>query len=128
MSNSKRVTLVFFNKWGHKGLTPEMEKKLGALMKDNQSSHCSIGSKIICWHCNTQLHHTIKKSPYHVTFGQLPCCKISNLPIAPELLDTLHTEDELLKVLGVHDDEHLDNEPPILAGGKADDDANIPSD
>ena len=85
---------------GVERLNRTLENKLSSWMAENNSKHWSIGCKIICWHYNTQIHRTIgNKSPYHVTFGQLPRCGISNFPLSTELLDSLHTEDELMAVL-----------------------------
>ena len=39
-------------------------------------------------------------SPYQVVFGQKPRCGISNLPLDPEFLKKLATEEQLLKACG----------------------------
>ena len=90
-------------------------------MAENNSKHWSIGCKIICWRYNTQIHRTIgNKSPYHVTFGQLLRCGISNFPLSTELLDSLHTEDELMAVLEPpnNNNEFLRNDEREEAQGK----------
>ena len=72
-----------------------IQKKLGAWMKENKSTQWSIGCKIAQWRYNTQVHHTLRDSPYHLTFGQHPRVGISNLPIASEILQNLVTEADL---------------------------------
>ena len=64
-------------------------------MKENKSTQWSIGCKIAQWRYNTQVHHTLQDSPYHLTFGQHPRVGISNLPIASEILQNLVTEADL---------------------------------
>jgi hypothetical protein len=75
-----------------------IQKKLGTWMKENKSKHWSIGCKIVQWCYNTQIHQTLKDSPYHLTFGQQPRVGISNLPISSEVLKKLVTEAELIDV------------------------------
>jgi hypothetical protein len=73
-----------------------IQKKLGVWMKENKSTQWSIGCKITQWHYyNTQVHHTLRDSPYHLTFGQHPRVGILNLPIASEILQNLVTEADL---------------------------------
>ena len=72
-----------------------VQKKLGAWMKENSTKHWSIGCKICQWRYNTQVHQTIKDTPYHLTFGQNPRVGISNLPLSSEILDNLVTEANL---------------------------------
>ncbi len=57
-----------------------IQKKLGAWMKENKHTQWSIGCKIAQWRYNTHIHHTLRDSSYHLTFGQHPCVGISNLP------------------------------------------------
>ena len=63
-----------------------VQKKLGAWMKENKTKHWSIGCKIAQWRYNTQVHQTLRDSPYHLTFCQHPCVGISNLPLSSEIL------------------------------------------
>jgi hypothetical protein len=65
-------------------------------MKENNSKHWAIGCKIVQWRYNTQEHRTLKDTAYHLTFGQHPCVGISNIPIAPDILNKLSTESELI--------------------------------
>ena len=76
-------------------------------MRDNSTTRWSVGCKLVQWQYNTQIHRTVgNKSPYQLCFGQLPRCGISNLPLSSELLDTLHTEDELNALLHTNQLEH----------------------
>ena len=72
-----------------------VQKKLGAWMKENKTKHWSIGCKIVQWRYNTQVHQTLRDTPYHLTFGQHPRVGISNLPLSSEILKNLATEAEL---------------------------------
>jgi hypothetical protein len=72
-----------------------IQKKLGTWMKENKSTQWSIGCKIAQWCYNTQVHHTLQDSPYHLTFGQHPCVGISNLPLLLKILQNLVTEADL---------------------------------
>jgi hypothetical protein len=47
------------------------------------------------WRYNTQVHQTLRDTPYHLTFGQHPCVGISNLPLSSEILKNLVTEANL---------------------------------
>jgi hypothetical protein len=49
-----------------------VEPKIGAWLKDNNSTAWSVGCKIIRWRYNTHYHKGTKKTPYEVTFGQPP--------------------------------------------------------
>lgn len=64
-------------------------------MKSNNSKHWSVGCKIAQWRINTQIHQTLKDTPYHLTYGQHPRVGISNLPVAESVLAKLRTEAEL---------------------------------
>ena len=70
-------------------------KKLGAWMKENKTKHWSIGCKIAQWRYNTQVHQTLRDTPYHLTFGQHPRVGISNLPLSSEILKNLASEANL---------------------------------
>jgi hypothetical protein len=72
-----------------------VQKKLGAWIKENKTKHWSIGCKIAQWRYNTQVHQTLRDTPYHLTFGQHPCVGISNLQLSSEILKNLVTEAEL---------------------------------
>jgi hypothetical protein len=72
-----------------------VQKKLGGWMKTNNSKHWSVGCKIVQWRINTQIHQTLKDTPYHLTFSQHPRVGISNLPVAESVLAKLRTEAEL---------------------------------
>ena len=67
-------------------------------MKTNNSKHWSIGCKIVQWRINTQIHDTLKDTPYHLTYGQHPRVGISNLPVSTAILEKLATEAELQDV------------------------------
>jgi hypothetical protein len=72
-----------------------MQKKLGAWMKENNSTHWAIGCKICQWWYNNQVYQTINDTPYHLTYGQHPQIGISNLPLAPSVLNNLSTVADL---------------------------------
>jgi hypothetical protein len=64
-------------------------------MKENKTKHWSIGCKIAQWRYNTQVHQTLRDTPYHLTFGQHPRVGISNLPLSSEILKNLASEANL---------------------------------
>jgi hypothetical protein len=72
-----------------------VQKKLGAWMKENNSTHWAIGYMIMQWRYNAQVHQTLKDTPYHLTYGQHFCVGISNLPLSPLVLENLSTEADL---------------------------------
>ena len=96
---------------GVERLNQTIEIKIGAWMKDNKTKHWSVGCKICCWRYNTQIHRVLGgKTPYHVTYGQVPRCGISTLPLDTVLLDTLYTETQLNDVVsryGGHDGDEM---------------------
>ena len=93
---------------GVERLNRTIEHKLGHWMRANNTTRWSIGCKIVTWRYNTQIHTTIgKKSPYHITFGQIPRCGISNLPLSTELLENFATEEQLASLLHNRDLENL---------------------
>jgi hypothetical protein len=67
-------------------------------MKENKSTHWSIRCKVAQWRYNTQIHHTLWDSPYHLNFGQQPHFGISNLPILSEILNNLVNKAELIDI------------------------------
>ncbi len=75
-----------------------VQKKLAGWIKTNNTQHWLIGFKIVQWRINTQVHQTIKDTPYHLTYGQHPWVGISNLPVSAEILANLRTEAELQDV------------------------------
>jgi hypothetical protein len=75
-----------------------VQKKLGGWMKTNNSQHWLIGCKIVQWRINTQVHQTIKDTPYHLTYGQHPRVGISNLPVSADILANMRTEAKLQDV------------------------------
>jgi len=76
-----------------------VQKKLGGWMKTNNSTHWSIGCKLVQWRINTQVHQTLKDTPYRLTYGMHPRVGLSNLPISNEILSKLVTEAELNDVI-----------------------------
>jgi hypothetical protein len=88
-----------------------VQKKLGGWMKTNNSNHWSIGCKMVQWRINTQVHQTLKDTPYHLTYGQHPRVGISNLPVTANILATLVTEGQLHDVYSqMFPSTHGDNE------------------
>ena len=59
-----------------------VQNKLGGWMKTNNSNNWAIGYRIAMWRINTQVHQTIKDTPYHLTYGQQPRVGISNSPVS----------------------------------------------
>jgi hypothetical protein len=80
---------------GFERVNQTVQKKLGAWVKENNSTHWAIGCKICQWRYNTQVYQAIKVTPYHLSYGQHPRVGISNLPLAPLVLDNLSTEADL---------------------------------
>jgi hypothetical protein len=83
---------------GVKRVNQMVQKKLGGWMKTNNSQHWLIGCKIDQWRINTQVHQTIKDTPYHLTYGQHSRVGISNLPVSADILANLRTEAQLQDV------------------------------
>ncbi len=50
------------------------------------------------WRINTQVHQTLKDTPYHLTYGTHPQVGISNLPVSEDVLAKLVTDGELQDV------------------------------
>ena len=76
-----------------------VQQKLHAWMKRHNSTAWSVGCKMVQWQINTQFHETIKDTPYRLTYGQTPRIGISDMPLDPQFLSNLQTEEELNKVL-----------------------------
>jgi len=89
-----------------------VQTKLGGWMKTNNSQHWSIGCKIVQWRINTQLHVTIKDTPYHLTYGQHPRVGISNLPVSAAVLQNLSTEAQLQDI---YSSMNVDGVPALLS-------------
>jgi hypothetical protein len=83
---------------GVKRVNQTVQKKLAGWMKTNNSQHWLIGCKIVQWRINTQVHQTIKDTPYHLTYGQHPRVGISNLTVSAEILANLRMEAKLQDV------------------------------
>jgi hypothetical protein len=49
-----------------------VQKKLGAWIKENNSTHWAIGCKICQWRYNNHVHQTIKDTPYHLFMVSIP--------------------------------------------------------
>jgi hypothetical protein len=75
-----------------------VQRKLGGWMKTNDTTHWSVGCKIVQWRVNTQFHCTLKDTPYHLVYGMHPRVGISNLPISQSVLNKLVTEAQLNEV------------------------------
>ena len=84
---------------GVERLNQTVQRRLAAWMKDTSSRKwATVGIKLVQWTINTSFTKSIKKVPYELAFGQSPGCGISQLPIAPELLGKIQTEDALVGV------------------------------
>ena len=75
-----------------------VQQKLHAWMKRHNSTAWSVGCKMVQWQINTQFHETIKDTPYRLTYGQTPRIGISDMPLDPQFLSNLQTEEELNKI------------------------------
>ena len=82
-------------------------------MKLNNSTHWSNGYSKVASQVNTQYHHTERNVPCILTFGHQPRIGISNPPLDPAILGTLHTEVELNWVTNLNhsliDDPAIEN-------------------
>ena len=78
-----------------------VQKKLGNWMETNKSKKWSIGCKFVAWLYNTSYHNAIKNLPFVLVFGHQPKVGISNLPIDPNVLNTLATEADLNDIIQV---------------------------
>ena len=78
-----------------------VQKKLGNWMETNKSKKWSIGCKFVAWLYNTSYHNAVKNLPFVLVFGQQPKVGISNLPIDPNVLNTLATEADLNDIIQV---------------------------
>ena len=86
-----------------------VEEKISNWMHENNSKHWAQSLPFIQWRCNTQIHRGIgNRTPYHLMFGQHPQVGISSLPISHELLESLATETEVNRCLGLEDDVPLE--------------------
>lgn len=115
---------------GVERLNQTVQRRLAAWMKDSGSKNWSVGCKFVQWALATAYHTGVKHTPYELAFGQKPSCGLSNLPIAPQLLQSLATEQqlaELLNELGLQrefeeTDEvggHFQEQPPAAAPAAA---------
>ena len=87
-----------------------VENKLGAWMKDNNSTKWSVGCKIVQWRINTQINRAVgNKTPYYLAFGQKPRVGISNLPLSEGLLNSLSNERQLNRTFDNDDADDADN-------------------
>lgn len=78
-----------------------VQKKLGNWMETNKSKKWSIGCKFVMWLYNTSYHNAVKSLPFVLVFGHQPKVGISNLPIDPNVLNTLATEADLNDIIQV---------------------------
>ena len=78
-----------------------VQKKLGNWMETNKSKKWSIGCKFVAWLYNTSYHNAVKNLPFVLVFGHQPKVGISNLPIDPNVLNTLATEADLNDIIQV---------------------------
>jgi hypothetical protein len=108
---------------GVKRVNQTVQKKLGGWMTTNNSMHWSIGCKIAQWRINTQVHQTLKDTPFCLVYGMNSHVGISNLPILKNILNALVTEaglndmishlDKDLAAVGDVGSESLVASPPI---------------
>ncbi|KAL1529671.1 hypothetical protein AB1Y20_000612 [Prymnesium parvum] len=84
---------------GVERLNQTVQRRLAAWMKDTGSKNWSVGCKLVQWTLVTSYHTGVKQTPYELAFGQKPSCGLSSLPVSPELLRTLATEQDLSNLL-----------------------------
>ena len=72
-----------------------VQEKLGAWMSDTGSRRWSVGCRFVQWRYNTQKHHTIRETLYHLMYGQLSHVGIASLHLDQNLLVSLATEAQL---------------------------------
>ena len=113
---------------GVERLNRTVEAKLSKWCKDNKSNHwATVGRMMVRWQVNTEQTSATGQMPYESTYGQKPKVGISDIPLEPELLESLSTEAELLSALG-SESAHLEDVtlsaasppkvlPPSRAGG-----------
>ena len=95
-----------------------VEEKVSNWMHENNSKHWAQSLPFIQWRCNTQIHRGIgNRTPYHLMFGQNPQVGISSLPISQELLESLATETEVNRCLGLEDDVPLEESRIVSSSG-----------
>jgi hypothetical protein len=95
-----------------------VEEKISNWMHENNSKRWAQSLPFIQWRCNTQIHRGIgNRTPYHLMFGQHPQVGISSLPISQELLESLATETEVNRCLGLDDDVPLEESRIISTSG-----------
>ena len=94
---------------GIEGRNRTAEERLGALMSQFNSTRWAILCKLVQWIMNTSKHTAMKKVPYHALTGQNPQSGLFCFPMAPALLNALHSEAELLIALGIDGETSLEN-------------------
>ena len=90
-----------------------VQRKLGGWMKTNNSNNWAIGCRIAMWRINTQVHQTIKDTPYHLTYCQQPRVGISNLPVSADILQRLSMEAELQDLYSTMNIDGVALPPPL---------------
>ena len=86
-----------------------VQRKLGAWMDETGSKRWSVGCKLVQWRINTQINRTIgNETSYKLVFGQKPRVGLSALPLHMELIDTIATEGQLNRILGLNETDELE--------------------
>lgn len=76
-----------------------VQEKLTIWMRENKSTKWSVGLKFVQWQINISKHETIKSNPFKVTFGEEPKVGLNSTIVPSSLLNTIHTEEDLEKLL-----------------------------
>lgn len=81
---------------GVERLNRTVEDKLGSWMTDNKSTKWTVGRLFVRWQINTQFSSSVGECPYKLVLGAAPRLGLSCLPLDRKLLDSLHSEAQVL--------------------------------
>jgi hypothetical protein len=68
-------------------------------MRDNKSKKWPLGCYMVQSQKNNRYHSGIKMTPYVALFGQKPRVGLNNLPVGVTILNSLDSEDDLMRAL-----------------------------
>ena len=104
---------------GVEGRNRTVEAKISNWMHENESTHWAQCLPFIQWRCNTQFHRGIGgRTPYHLMFGRNPQVGISSLPIDQSLLQSLATEADINRHLGLAPNVLLEDATMMMSTSK----------
>ena len=72
-------------------------------MDETESKQWSVGCKLVQWRINTPINRTVgNETSYKLLFGQKPrVLGLTALPLHTELIESISTEGQLNRVLGL---------------------------